>query len=74
MWNSSRRLKSGGLLPQIIKDFATYYLIAKKKVSLKLWSVEYAKGWLYCYLDMVLLDTSDDSYNMYAQLIDELEE
>lgn len=60
-------------MKEIIKDFATYYLIAKKKVALKLWSVEYAKGWLSCYLEMVLVNTDDDNYNMYAQLINEFE-
>lgn len=60
-------------MKNIIKDFATYYKIAKKKVALKLWSIEYAKGWLSCYLDMVL-EVSEDNYNEYAKLIDELEE
>ena len=60
-------------MKNIIKDFATYYKIAKKKIALKSWSVEYAKGWLYCYLDMVLLDTSEENYNTYSSLIDNLE-
>lgn len=54
-----------------IRDFATYYKVAKKKIKLKLWSVEYAKGWLSCYLGMVL-EVSEDNYNEYAKLIDEL--
>lgn len=58
-------------MKEIIKDFATYYLIAKEKIRLKLWSREYAQGWLSCYLNMVL-DASDDDYNEYAKLIDEL--
>ena len=55
----------------IIKDFETYYLIAKEKIRLKLWRVEYAQGWLSCYLDMIL-ETSDDNYNEYAKLINAL--
>lgn len=55
-----------------IKDFGTYYLIAKNKVDLKLWSVDYAKGFLHCYIDHVL-NLSDDDYNEYAKMIDALE-
>lgn len=54
-----------------IKDFATYYKIAEKKIRLKLWSVDYAKGYLSCYLNNVL-EVTDDDYNEYAKLIDEL--
>lgn len=56
----------------IIKDFATYYLIAKNKIELNLWPIEYAKGFLFCFLDYVL-DVSEDNYNEYAKLIDDLE-
>ena len=55
----------------VIKDFATYYLIAKKKIELKLWTIDYAKGYLYCYLNNVL-NESEDNYNQYSKLIDEL--
>ena len=55
-----------------ICDFRTYYILAKNKIKLKLWSIEYAKGFLYCYLDYVL-KTSDDDYNECAKLIDDLE-
>jgi hypothetical protein len=55
-----------------IKDFATYYLIAKHKIKLKLWTIEYAKGFLHCYIDHVL-NLSDDDYNEYAKMIDDLE-
>lgn len=57
----------------MIKDFALYYKIAKKKIDLKLWSVEYAKGYLGSYLDHVLTDVSNDTYNEYSKLIDDLE-
>lgn len=56
-----------------IKDFATYYKTAENKVRLKLWSVDYAKGYLSCYLNHVL-EVTDDDYNEYAKLIDELGE
>ena len=54
-----------------IKDFATFYLIAKNKIKLKLWSVDYAKGFLHCYIEHVL-DLSNDGYNEYAKMIDDL--
>ena len=57
----------------VIKDFATYYLIAKNKIRLKLWSVDYAKGYLSCYLNNVLT-VNEFKYDEYAKLIDELEE
>ena len=56
----------------VIRDFATYYSIAKNKIKLKLRTVEYAKGFLHCYIDHVL-KLSDDDYNEYAKLIDDLE-
>ena len=56
-----------------INDFATYYTIAKNKIRLKLWSIDYAKGYLYCYLNNVL-EVTKDNYNEYAKLIDELGE
>lgn len=56
-----------------IKDFATYYLIAKNKIKLKLWSVEYARGHLSCYLKNVLT-VNEFEYDEYAKLIDELQE
>lgn len=56
----------------IIRDFATYYSIANNKIKLKLWTVEYAKGFLHCYIGHVL-KLSDDDYNEYAKLIDDLE-
>ncbi|MBQ8218361.1 MAG: hypothetical protein IJZ79_03555 [Bacilli bacterium] len=44
---------------------------AENKIRLKLWSREYAKGYLYCYLNEVL-NVSDDEYDEYSKLIDEL--
>lgn len=55
-----------------IKDFGTYYLIAKNKVDLKLWSVDYAKGFLHCYIDHVL-ELSDFLYDEYSKMIDDME-
>ena len=56
----------------MIKDFGTYYSIAKNKIKLKLWTVEYAKGFLHCYIDCVL-ELSDFLYDEYSRMIDELE-
>lgn len=55
----------------VIKDFATYYKIAENKIKLKLWTVEYAKGYLYCYINNVL-DLTEEDFNEYAKLIDDL--
>lgn len=54
-----------------IKDFKECYTIAKNKIKLKLWSVDYARGYLSCYLNNVLT-VNDYEYNEYAKLIDEL--
>lgn len=51
--------------------FDSQYIIAKKKIELRLWTVEYAKGYLYCYLGNVL-EVNDFLYDEYSKLIDEL--
>lgn len=52
-------------------DFGVYYKMAKKKIESKLWSVEYAKGYLYFFINNVA-DITDNQYNEYSKLIDEL--
>lgn len=58
-------------MKEIIIDFNTLYKNAKKKVELKLWSVDYAKGYLSFYLNNIA-DVADDEYNEYVKLIDDL--
>ena len=43
---------------------------AKNKISLKLWSIEYAKG--YCYGVLNNIDVSNEDYDYYSKEIDEL--
>ena len=58
-------------MKKIILDFGLYYKNAKKKIASKLWSVEYAKGYLYFFINNVA-DITDEQYNEYSKLIDEL--
>lgn len=44
--------------------------VAKSKISLKLWSTDYAKG--YCYAILNNINVSNDDYNYYSKQIDEL--
>lgn len=55
----------------IIMDFYVYYETAKKKIKLKLWSVEFAKGYLSCLLDNIAKMT-DEQYDECSNMIDEL--
>lgn len=52
-------------------DFYAYYETAKKKIKLKLWSVEFAKGYLSCLLDNIAKMT-DEQYDECSNMIDEL--
>jgi hypothetical protein len=52
-------------------DFNSVYSIVQEKIALKLWSIDFAKGYLSCYLTL-LKDLTDDNYNVYAKLIDDL--
>ena len=58
-------------MKNIIMDFGLYYEITKKKIKLKLWSAEYAKGYLYFCLNNVA-DVTEEQYNEYSKMIDEL--
>ena len=53
------------------KSFEDIYKIATFKVTSKMWSVDYAKGYLSCYLNNVAI-VSDDQYNEFAKMIDDL--
>ena len=59
-------------MKNINDNFEFYYTLAKKKIGLHLWSVDYAKGYMFCYLNNVLVNLSDDKYDEYAKLIDDL--
>ena len=53
------------------KDFNTQYEILKNRVEMKLCSVDYAKGYLYCLIDTKIKD--DTQYDEYARLIDDID-
>lgn len=59
-------------MKNINDNFEFYYILVKKKIELHLWSVDYAKGYMYCYLNNILVYLSYDKYDEYAKLIDDL--
>lgn len=52
-------------------EFYRQYTTARQKIKLKLWDAEYAKGYLYCYLENVL-EVNDSEYDEYSNLIDDM--
>lgn len=54
-----------------ITQFDKYYEIAKNKVRLKLWTLDFAKGYLSCLVNE-LNNYQDDEYNNYATKINDL--
>lgn len=53
-----------------IKDFRTEYVVLKNKIKTKQCSVEYAQGYLYCLINMLVTD--DDLYDEYSRSIDDI--
>jgi hypothetical protein len=53
------------------ENFSILYEMFKKKIEMKLCSVDYAKGYLYCLIDTKIKD--DTQYDEYARLIDEID-
>lgn len=53
-------------------DFEAWYKHAKKKVKLNLWTPEYAKGYLYFFLNNVA-EITENEYEEYAKMIDEID-
>lgn len=53
------------------ENFSIQYEMFKKKIEMKLCSVDYAKGYLYCLIDTKIKD--DDQYDEYARLIDDID-
>ncbi len=53
------------------ENFSIQYEMFKKKIEMKLCSVDYAKGYLYCLIDTKIKD--DTQYDEYARLIDDID-
>ena len=53
-----------------MKDYIEY---AKSKIELKLWSVDYAKGYCFALLNNLCTPDSADEYDELAKQIDDLE-
>ena len=52
------------------KDFKSEYIILKNKIKTKQCSVEYAQGYLYCLINMLVTD--DGLYDEYSRSIDDI--
>ena len=52
------------------KDFKSEYIILKNKIKTKQCSVEYAQGYLYCLINMLVTD--DSLYDEYSREIDDI--
>ena len=59
-------------MKNIIMDFEAWYKHAKKKVKLNLWTPEYAKGYIYFFLNNVA-EITENEYEEYAKMIDEID-
>jgi hypothetical protein len=55
---------------ETIKGFRTEYVILKNKIKMKQCSVEYAQGYLYCLINMLVTD--DGLYDEYSRAIDDI--
>jgi hypothetical protein len=54
-----------------MEQFYLYFEMAQAKIKIKLWTVEYAKGYMSCVINEVM-NLKDDEYDEYSKLIDEL--